>query len=956
MISPPFNFYHMTHTQRHDIPELHRLSHTELATEFHAVQQNQMPRQNLNGIRARGLRADDPQNDGYATDEPRSSPRARTSPTSKQRKTPPIRPKRSDELLDEAAAEPSHNTSPLGHARSAETFDYVPPSAIHSSIAPVPPPPRIPPPRRSSRPDWQYDDKINSLHVPTSQHAVAYPRLPNADISPNTFWNTFSATGFSSPIPPSANPYAAQYPEMSPHLQPLPIQPYADDPLLSPMYGKELERVLEEPEDVGSRRASQALPLDNSAPPPVLVVTNTSPAMASDVAGPVSRSTSGRSAKALSIATPGLAYSTDAPLDPRDSLVPAPLSAGLHSRFPLDDDDGEVVQQSPPRKPLLARMNSNASDTLGGPIHRRFPSRTGTLTSSPSNTRKQQLSGIEQNGSRSHIALTEGAFYDDENINWEDDVDYCYDHHMEAHCDLDWNNTSRLDMSSSDEEDDVPELDNSVPSVNSIQDVALHQPFQRGQSRPICPPSPPETSGEGESFRGTSLLSDNSQPPTIGLGILPSPELDRASVTRARGSAELPLTPDRDDFTFPSRKNQRLHNIVKRQNLVPCEVHTPWGVNRASLLLPEDFDFQDQMTRDETYEEILNSYDSQSRCGTYEEKYYAFLEHDHDLGNETDYDDLRPRTSYGVESPKKQDWSRFSNDATSRKSFRASQLLPLSSNPGHKRKSASVDAIMDFAALGMPEKSLHSMDEGIQLLPESDEEEEYPGIKLLPESSVEGESPTSTSSSLKIDTIVAQLRSQLASHLSSPSTPPPEAAMASDHMDIPAPAKKIISAPAIVAAPSPRLPMPPQQLHTFASLPTPPMSAPPIPRSHSRSPSSPARFLAPAKPPTPPLHRKVSSESTTTDSRTGSSAGSNSDTSGSSLIYATAEEIEKILPPEPPAPKIQPKNPRRKRGSTVGPLKSPSRTSFSLFPSPASPGIASVAAASRGRLRAVHAL
>ncbi|KAF2095291.1 hypothetical protein NA57DRAFT_79780 [Rhizodiscina lignyota] len=940
-ISPPFDFVHLTHTNRDQIPDVHRLSYHELASEFEAVQVNQIPRRGLHGIQADDLRLD-----GYASDVPRSSTRKHALPASRPRKAPPLRPKRSDELLDEAANIP-YDTIALRHARSLEAFDYAP-SPVHSDAPPLPQPPRIPPPRRSSRKDWPLDHVANSLHVATSQDALSphSPSRAGPAVSPNTLWNKFSTTGFDSPLPdrysprsPAVSPPGFHH---SPGFQPPPIQPYADDPLLSPTYGKELERVPEEPEDVRSQRASQVMHQDS--PISVIITSHTDPGI--DMMAPISRSSSNRSTKSLTIAVPPSASITKA-MNSIDPTALAVLDGSLQKQLPSSDDFAEVMAQCTPQKASLARMNSNASDTLGGSSHRRVAPRGTTLAESPVNNLRRQQSGRRRPGVRGPKAGPTTSFYDSEDIDWEDDVDYCYDHHMEAHCDLDWNNVSRLDVASSDDED-VPELDNSVPSVNSMQDERLHQTSQRGQNRSRHLRTSPERSSGEESVRKPTPLSSHWESPKLlaandaaGLGV-PNSEFERHSGTSERQSAESdqPPTPRDSHFTFPPRRTSISHYHHNRTQSAGGVSH--FSFDKASLLLPQNY--KNETTYEEAYEEMLSAYDSQSRHGTHEQKYYPFLEQSADYGMESEWADGRPKTSHGAENANPQDWGHFNQPAAARSSFESSQLLPFPSNPGHKRKSASVGAVTDFAALGLPEKSLPPMDEGIQLLPESPGLMDQ-GIKLLPESDDEADDDDDDSSSeLKVDTIVAQLRSQLASHLSSPASPPPEAAMATDFDDLmlPSPTTRIISAPATVAAPSPRFPVP--ALRNLTSLPTPPLSAPPIP--HSRSPSSPARFLA--KPPTPPLHRKVSSESTTTRSSSYSRTTGRTDLDERDPMY---------LPPTPPAPLAPPKT-RKRSGSSGSALstKNQARTSFSLFPPlPTNSTTASAPPGTR-RSKAVNAL
>lgn len=79
-ISPPFNFQHVSHTARTQLPPLESTSQKDLVAEFWAVSAYQSPRQQLHGIDAEDLTAKH-ESMGITRGSPSSRPTSPTSPT-----------------------------------------------------------------------------------------------------------------------------------------------------------------------------------------------------------------------------------------------------------------------------------------------------------------------------------------------------------------------------------------------------------------------------------------------------------------------------------------------------------------------------------------------------------------------------------------------------------------------------------------------------------------------------------------------------------------------------------------------------------------------------------------------------------------------------------------------------------------------------------------------------------
>ncbi|KAF1981312.1 hypothetical protein K402DRAFT_408551 [Aulographum hederae CBS 113979] len=228
-ISAPFDFKHIGHAERDRVPSLNRISQNELAAEFKRM--SRAPKSPV--IKT----TDIPQSVDW-TEIPIPPQLTKRSPSTASRRSPPLRPKRSDELLMESG---TGNMFPaLRHARSAESFKKSTNSP--SAFAPAPPP------RMSSKRRYPSNHTANSLSLDSS--TAAFQAIPVRDvrsqIDPPWLYSPSSDVDESPIKPPS--PLRIHVPPVSADIPSVPA--------LTPKFGLELENVPEEPEGYNSRRQS----------------------------------------------------------------------------------------------------------------------------------------------------------------------------------------------------------------------------------------------------------------------------------------------------------------------------------------------------------------------------------------------------------------------------------------------------------------------------------------------------------------------------------------------------------------------------------------------------------------------------------------------------------------------------------------------------------------------------
>jgi hypothetical protein len=180
-ISGPYNFQHVTHTQRDQLPNLQRTSRMELASELSAIRAAQAP---VNGI-LRGIQADDLHFSNFSSEalyiEEESvqvEPQAR-----------PLHDKSSAMLQQPSPTSGSRRL--VKHTRSQEHLRISPPRPPRPPRSPIEPVfiAPVPPPRVSSRTSMRYDgfDPLGTttLERPQTSGGFRYPQPFHVGIHSN---------------------------------------------------------------------------------------------------------------------------------------------------------------------------------------------------------------------------------------------------------------------------------------------------------------------------------------------------------------------------------------------------------------------------------------------------------------------------------------------------------------------------------------------------------------------------------------------------------------------------------------------------------------------------------------------------------------------------------------------------------------------------------------------------
>ncbi|KAK3357461.1 hypothetical protein B0T25DRAFT_159223 [Lasiosphaeria hispida] len=355
-ISGPYNFQHVSHKQRDNLPDLQRTDRVALTSEFSQVRSTQVPAPGtLNGIKADDLHFADFSSDFLPLQEERELDMAVEPHTRIALSRPPS-------MMPKQFSPPRRLVK---HTRSQEQLRMPPPRPPRSPIDPsMLPSPPIPPPRVSSRMSTRQDgfDSFGSAAFDRPQtssgfrHPQPFPMSPETTSPPSTSHGYFPDPEMGTILEHSHSRSVGSVGSMGDENWPLPTP----ESLIS---DAPLPNVPEEDENTALFRQSRASIASNSS----------------------------------------LRGSQSVPML-------RPLSMRL--------DDG-------PRRPA-----SNASDTLG---------RLDLLAA------QRALKA----------ALFEGTAVESlSRESWEDDIDYCYEHAVEAHCDYEWDRPS-MDIGR-DEESDTP--------------------------------------------------------------------------------------------------------------------------------------------------------------------------------------------------------------------------------------------------------------------------------------------------------------------------------------------------------------------------------------------------------------------------------------------------------------------------------------------------------------------
>ena len=475
-ISGPYNFQHVTHTQRENLPSHMCPNRTGLAPEFSQLRSSQAPPKVLRGIHADGLQFTDPFNNQLLDGEEEVSPRSK--PVSRPQLNKSLPP-----LVSYAQAPPPHKRSPK-HARSHEQVRIPPPrpprSPAEPDFAPAPP---VPPPRISSRASIRYDgfDPQSGANLNRPQTGGGGgPRRPH----PHPFYSSSDAS------PPSTS--------------------YGYTPKSS------LDTLTEyaSPLSPGPREDTD-WPLPN---PSNAAVDASLPGVPEEVEGGGGAILTHRSRQSTTSNTSSLRGSQSVPL-----LRHLPISQPAESR----------------------RRSSGASETLG--CFDIFAAQKALRTTEVEEQAQPEPEDLRDN--------------------WEDDIDYCYEHAAEADCEYAWDRPS-FDISM------APSPDHTLTDVDV--DAAGAKPLLNRTSRDRSEVSPSMLSPAQFDVPALSPASQASITPAqeaITPTTLVIPKTSNFSLPRAEASAQV-------QKRVPHVRNPSEASSFKESH----------GFNLSpSLLIPEDF-------------------------------------------------------------------------------------------------------------------------------------------------------------------------------------------------------------------------------------------------------------------------------------------------------------------------------------------------------------------------------
>lgn len=135
-ISSPFDFQHLTHTDRHQFAALEQASENDLVAEFRAVRASQAPRRDLTGIKADDLHFSNFSSENLASMDSRS-------PSAFSTRSPPQSPESSQESYLPEPPRQDFSQRTVRTCRSVESFSQpaiAPRSHRHTQSSNVPPP------------------------------------------------------------------------------------------------------------------------------------------------------------------------------------------------------------------------------------------------------------------------------------------------------------------------------------------------------------------------------------------------------------------------------------------------------------------------------------------------------------------------------------------------------------------------------------------------------------------------------------------------------------------------------------------------------------------------------------------------------------------------------------------------------------------------------------------------
>ncbi|CAK7206011.1 hypothetical protein SEUCBS139899_008794 [Sporothrix eucalyptigena] len=366
-ISGPYNFQHLTHTQKDQLPNLQRGSRAALQSEFVLAQSAVSPTDgSLNGIQAESLHFPN-----FSSEE---------LPISEEMNFPAV-PRRSVNRPHAASVSSVYpRPRTLSHSRSQDQLRIPPPRPPRSPIEASSFSPPIPPPRMSS----------NRASVrPGEMDSMTSPRMDR----PRT------SGGIRQPVPSFSSLDMPRPPLMHAHS-------YSAD--------------MNVPFNTDTRRFSQML--DVTIPPSVGAASATPDDSNWPLAAAPTASTT-----AFDI-LPGVPEEEEQVFNPRSSVRKSRMSVASNASSLRKSHSLPLLQQFPqPASSNTQRPPSAASDTLG-----RFD-----LFSAQRSMR--DVVYVDDDDAVDSLAKA----------NWEDDIDYCYEHEIEADCEYAWDRPS-MDLSRED--------------------------------------------------------------------------------------------------------------------------------------------------------------------------------------------------------------------------------------------------------------------------------------------------------------------------------------------------------------------------------------------------------------------------------------------------------------------------------------------------------------------------
>ncbi len=422
-ISSPYNFQHLTHTEREQLPHLQRGSRVALQSEFASVQSlNGSVDGSLQGIQAESLHFPN-FTSGEDVIHTRISRRLSSRP----------------HALSVSAATPSPHK--LLRTRSQDQLRIPPPRPPRSPIALAFSPP-VPPPRMSSR--------TSMLREPSSPPSalIERPRTSGGLRYSSSSQGLSFMDGAARPLLTHAHSYSAD--------------------MKVPAEANRLSRML-----------------DTFLPSP----TSSSGDANWPLVGP---------------SAPTAAFGTLPEVPEEDEHVQNPRNSVRRSRLSITSVSSlrksqslPLLQQFPqPQMPVTQRPPSGASDTLG-----RFDLFAALRA------QREIVKAHEAEGES--LAKT----------SWEDDIDYCYEHEIEADCEYAWDRPS-MDMS----------RDEAISGTTDEQAMANSRITSRSQNMAAGRPSPNLLSPGWLDMPALSPASQTSTTSTIGEAVTPtSPAMRRPS-------------------------------------------------------------------------------------------------------------------------------------------------------------------------------------------------------------------------------------------------------------------------------------------------------------------------------------------------------------------------------------------------------------------------------------------